>query len=537
MQQTRVFVGVFLFVVMAFTTTVLAQYDDKYPEPIPKLRGSLFLHGGGLVTTEHREKFLSLAGGKAAKIVVIPTADYDDAVKEYQIRKWNEYSPASVTILHAENREQALAPEFCAPLKSATGVWITGGRQTRLADAYLDTPMEAALQEVIRRGGVVGGTSAGAAITTKVMIVRGEERRGFDLLPGAVVDQHFVKRNREERLRNILAAHPTLVGLGVDEDTALVVQGRTLSVVGDSTATVLVAEGGGRGERKELLSSDKKADLIAYSRAAIARRLDFFPPRQPRTPSLASGALVIVGGGKLPATIMDTFLTLAGGKDAPLVYIPCEEADAIPKEPPMLEGFRKAGAKNVTWIHTKDRDRANADDAILKPLSQAKGVWFGGGRQWNLVDSYQNTKVHKLLHDLLARGGVIGGSSAGASIQGDYMPRGNPLGNIDIMAEGYERGLGFLTGVAIDQHFAQRDRFNDMSMLVKTYPQLLGIGLDEGTALVVQKSEARVLGKGNVAVYDARRPRVMDDKEYLTLHEGQRFDLQKRLIVSPPPTP
>ena len=174
----------------------------------------------------------------------------------------------------------------------------------------------------------------------------------------------------------------------------------------------------------------------------------------------------------------------------------------------MVERLRKAGAKNVTWLHTKDRHRANQDEAFLKPLTEARGVWLGGGRQWNLVDSYQNTKVHQLLHDVLARGGVIGGASAGASIQGDYMPRGNPLGNLEIMAEGYERGLGFVTGIAIDQHFAERDRFADMARLVHAHPQILGIGLDEGTAIIVQKSEARVLGKGSIAVFDARRRHV-----------------------------
>ncbi len=97
---------------------------------------------------------------------------------------------------------------------------------------------------------------------------------------------------------------------------------------------------------------------------------------------------------------------------------------------------------------------------------------------------------------MLRRGGVIGGSSAGATIQGDYLCRGSPLNNTDMICEGYERGLGFLPGVAIDQHFAQRKRFADMTALVKTYPQLLGIGIDESTAIVVQGSVAEVMGAG-----------------------------------------
>ena len=117
-------------------------------------------------------------------------------------------------------------------------------------------------------------------------------------------------------------------------------------------------------------------------------------------------------------------------------------------------------------------------------MAKATGVWFGGGRQWRFVDAYEGTKAHPLMKEVLKRGGVIGGSSAGATIQGDYLCRGSPFGNEEIMYEGYERGLGFLPGVAIDQHFSRRKRFADMTALVKAYPQLLGVGLEIGRAHV-----------------------------------------------------
>jgi cyanophycinase len=101
-----------------------------------------------------------------------------------------------------------------------------------------------------------------------------------------------------------------------------------------------------------------------------------------------------------------------------------------------------------------------------------------------------------------------------------------------MMAEGYERGLGFLGGIAIDQHFTQRNRFADMTRLVQTYPQLLGLGLDEGTAIIVQKSEARVLGKGTVNVFDSRRQVAEEEKPYFALHDGQRFDLMSRQVLA-----
>ena len=137
------------------------------------------------------------------------------------------------------------------------------------------------------------------------------------------------------------------------------------------------------------------------------------------------------------------------------------------------------GVKHATYLHTKDRNKANSDEEFLEPLREATGLYFGGGRQWNFSDSYYGTKAHELMKDVLKRGGVIMGSSAGASIQGRYLARATPIGNSKIVAFGYERGgLGFLDGVAIDQHFTQRNRFKDMSGLMDRYPQLLGIGID-----------------------------------------------------------
>ena len=108
------------------------------------------------------------------------------------------------------------------------------------------------------------------------------------------------------------------------------------------------------------------------------------------------------------------------------------------------------------------------------------------------------------------------------------MARGNPLGSRDIMSEGYERGLGFLPGAAVDQHFKQRNRFPDMTALMATYPQFLGIGLDESTALIIQKSIGKVIGKGQVHLYDRTRSVAEGEKDYQSLDPGDRYDLAER---------
>ncbi len=105
---------------------------------------------------------------------------------------------------------------------------------------------------------------------------------------------------------------------------------------------------------------------------------------------------------------------------------------------------------------------------------------------------------------MLRRGGVIGGSSAGATIQGEFLVRGHPLGNTVMMAEGYERGFAFLPGVAIDQHFAQRSRQPDLLPVVKRHPKLLGIGIDESTAVVVIGAKAEVIGQSSAHFVSAQ---------------------------------
>ena len=100
------------------------------------------------------------------------------------------------------------------------------------------------------------------------------------------------------------------------------------------------------------------------------------------------------------------------------------------------------------------------------------------------------------------------------------------------MAFGYERGgLGFISGVAIDQHFSQRRRHKDMTQLVDTHPQLLGIGIDEATAIIVQKSKAKIVGRGKVHFYDRTQPVVPDKPDFIALGKGAEYDLAERKVL------
>lgn len=222
-----------------------AADPEVAPSPRPAT-GGLVIVGGGRVPDAARAEFVRLAGGRAARIVVIPTASADaadPAKAESFLAPWRAYQPASLGIVHRDDAERTV--ETCAKqVAAATGVWLSGGDQTRLTDAYRGTAVQRELLLLFRRGGVVGGTSAGAAALSPVMIAGGRDdlvrnASGFGLLMGTVIDQHFVKRNRLARLRLVLGRNPGLVGVGVDEDTALVVVGRTARVVGDSTVTLI----------------------------------------------------------------------------------------------------------------------------------------------------------------------------------------------------------------------------------------------------------------------------------------------------------
>ena len=244
-----------------------------------------------------------------------------------------------------------------------------------------------------------------------------------------------------------------------------------------------------------------------------------------------NGSLVIVGGGRLDSEILERFLDLAGGADAPIVVIPTAGGgEHYDQYYPGLRLFKAAGATNLTVLHTTDPAVADTE-AFVQPLLEARGVWFPGGRQWRLADAYLGTKVHDELWALLGRGGVIGGSSAGATIQGSYLARGDTATNTVMMGD-HEVGLGFLRNVAIDQHLLRRNRQFDLLEVITARPELLGIGLDENTAIIVQGDEFEVIGASYVVVYDAER-QLDSGGQFYFLAPGDRYNLKAREATRP----
>ena len=244
-----------------------------------------------------------------------------------------------------------------------------------------------------------------------------------------------------------------------------------------------------------------------------------------------SGSLVIDGGGET-AQSREKFVALAGGPASEFVFIPtANENDDFDVMGEKEIFMRRFGVKRVTVLHTRDRGEADTE-SFVAPLTTARGVWFRGGRQWRLVDAYMGTRTQREIEAVLAKGGVVGGGSAGATIQGSYLVRGAREGNHIMMAKGYEQGFGYLRGVAVDQHLLVRGRADDLVEVVDKKPGLLGLGIDEPAAVVVHGDRMEVIGQSVVGIYDGKDH---DGKKYYFLAAGDQFDLRLRTRVPTAP--
>jgi len=252
----------------------------------------------------------------------------------------------------------------------------------------------------------------------------------------------------------------------------------------------------------------------------------------------AKGALVIAGGALKDPSIYQKFIDLAGGPSARFIIVPTAGGNRtekgeirVFKEEAVIAPRVARGLKNVKMLHTHDKRAADTEE-FVKDLRLADAVWFDGGRQWNIVDSYAGTRTYDEFHKVLERGGTIGGSSAGATIQGDFLVRGAVAGPSIVMAPEpeHQKAFCFLRKSAIDQHVNTRNRWDDLIPVIQKMPELLGIGLSEDTAIIVQGDRFEVMGRWKVAVHDHTRPYQPWEKPYLVLSAGDVYDMRARRV-------
>lgn len=205
------------------------------------------------------KKFIALAKEfRSGKIVILPMASsVPEEVGPEQTLQLKNFGAKSVEF-HILTREDALNPESLKLFEDIGGVFFSGGAQSRLANVLLDTPIHKMLIDFYEAGGVIGGTSAGAAVMSEIMITGDEKReieeghafetieadnivtaRGFGFIKSAVIDQHFVRRKRHNRLISLIGENPKILGVGIDESTAIIVNpDNTFDVIGDRSVIV-----------------------------------------------------------------------------------------------------------------------------------------------------------------------------------------------------------------------------------------------------------------------------------------------------------
>lgn len=547
--QITVLAGLAALSLLAAAPAAAQVFDERFDDwPVDlRIRGVVVV-ASDLDDTGVLKEAVGPAPGKRRVSVLVDGAANETLEKDYEaVFGGNDDGDDAKRRTTVVRTSEKLGEQLAHSVERADVIcWHAPPMLTVMRQADLRSAREALVKH-IDAGRIAIAVGANArALGAGYVVANVEQPRvadGLGLLPDCVIATNYDDAADRGRLLAGLALRPRSVGIGIEKNTAIVLAGRLIRVVGSGTATFVLMANEREPLRVQKIAAPKSprqapeeflVDLTEWRRDAIDRTLEPFPPERPGKPFVENGALVIVGGGGMPRGLMWRFVELAGGKEkAKLVYVPCAEEDEVGERHGTVGEWKRMGVAHTAFVHTKDRRRANEDDAFLAPLKEATGLWFGGGRQWNLSDSYYGTTAHRLMKDVLRRGGVIGGSSAGASIQARYLARGTPIGNTRIMAPGYERGgLGFLDGVAIDQHFSQRGRQRDMTELMARYPQLLGIGLDEATAIVVQKSTAEVVGNGQVFFYDRRQPVYPDRPDYVALPEGGRYELVERKVIA-----
>jgi cyanophycinase len=253
------------------------------------------------------------------------------------------------------------------------------------------------------------------------------------------------------------------------------------------------------------------------------------------------GWLILHGGGintKRDYEHYHRFAALAGGADASVVVI-LTPVDLNVLTPEFLTQYKQwwkseIGLTNVSFMDTRNRQEAESE-AFVAPLRKVTGVWIMGGHLSNLVDFYLGTRTEREIKAVAERGGVIGGASAGAMIQGSFLinltktPSDLRLTRSGMFLDPAQMvGFGLLRGVAVYPHVDARHSGKDLLEVVARYPELLGIGIDENTAIVVHDDQFEIIGEGRVGVFESNG---VAKKKYLTLSKGQRFDLRRRTPI------
>jgi cyanophycinase len=267
---------------------------------------------------------------------------------------------------------------------------------------------------------------------------------------------------------------------------------------------------------------------ISLTQKTIAQENPFFNYK---------GKLIIVGGGNMPDSLFTFFANYCGGKDQSIVYIPTATTDEqYIKEGGHLVKFTSRGFTNLSTIHTRDKVKAD-DPKNIELVRNAKGIFFGGGDQDLIAAAYGETRLYKEFIALLERGGVIMGTSAGATIMGSLLVGGDARKDLT-KPYPFKPAFSFVKNMAIDQHVLVRNRQFDLIPVIENNPNNIGVAIDESTAIIVEAGKFKVWGLSYALLYDpldwGKQQKEIGKviKPFKMLGSGDGYDFNTRKILN-----
>lgn len=244
----------------------------------------------------------------------------------------------------------------------------------------------------------------------------------------------------------------------------------------------------------------------------------------------AQERLILIGGGKRTPDVLTKFIEFSGNENGKIIVIPWasgEQEKAFSNMKNELAALSKIAVENAPLAPLNAETKAQ----LLAQLKTAKGIFFCGGDQNRIMEVLQDDELFKTMHEMYKNSVVFAGTSAGTAIMSEIMITGEgDFKVIDGSKVETKKGLGLSNNLIVDQHFIKRQRQNRLIGLIFKNPTLLGVGIDENTAFVIEQNRyAEVLGESKVMIFEAsKQPNEM---KFLMLEKGEKFDLKKRKMI------
>lgn len=502
-----------------FLKPCVGQTNTQLPFVRP-IVGSRMIVGNGKIEEYCVKCFLHLCNEPQPKIVLIQLGGNARLTEQF-LRQHGAGTVLTLNSIPPDSEKLALA------LLDANGIWIEGALDGIFENRLL-LPL---IKNIAQRRGVIAVDSTSVS---KLGDFDDNDVSKRIQSPFAKCEFQFGEQNKSEVLASSKARWT------IPDSSVLVChEGRKIAGYGHHDITVKVDSIDGRPSHRgtfecpDVFSPGSYPfyglDLMSWVRTANEQSRPTFPAKETDPPVVENGTLFLHGGSGVSPSVMREFVKLAGGSKASIVCIPSAQRFAWPDQPDSYSAsvLESIGHSRFTTLHTDDPVTADNSKQFAEAFKNATGVWIDGGRTFRFMDCYEGTQVEKLIANVLKRGGVVGGSSAGCQVPSELLVRGNPRSNRELLFSGYTRGMGLLKGVVIDAHFRQRNRQEPFLELMNQYPQMLGIGIDERTALIVTGSKGRVVGDSAVSFYD-----LSDGAEPTSgsavLKSGESYDLKLR---------